>query len=835
VTEQAAAPATDQLGSQPSGDGGGRGRLRGWRRGGIRVYSSASHAPRARRPTDVVLLILAALGLVALTLAAPGPTALDRPVAAFIDALPGLFGWFWEIAYALLIGWALLLLILPLASRGRRLLFVEELAAGALALGFAVLLGRVAGTDPGSSVHAVMHSAPPAVYLAVRVAIATAVVVMASPHLSRPMRHIGRWILVIGALASIAMGVTLPIGLAAGFLVGVGSAAIIHLIAGSPAGLLTLDQVAAVLAELDVDAAHLRYAERQPSGVALVMGEDASGRALLVKIYGRDAWDGQLLTSAWESLSRRGQTPRLSGGRLEQVEHEAFVTLLAEREGVPVLAVVAAGMAAEGDALLVTQLSGQPLSSIDHVDGTTLRSAWHALSRLHDLHVAHGAVNADRIIVRPDGSVALADFDQGEIAASDSALIADRGQLLVTTALCVGPERAVAIAVDSVGADTVAGILPFLQPAALDRDTRKAVREADWDLKDLRAFASQRTGVDAPQLQKIRRVTWGTVGLLVLVAFLAWAIIGAISQVGLSNLIDELEQANDVWLFAALLLSPLIQVPQAFATIGASIHPVRFGPVLMLEYGIQFLALAVPSSAARVALEVRFFQRVGVDPGGAILIGALDSFCGFIIEVLLIVVISLTGLVDLNVRSFLSSLTDNGSSSSSGSSGPGLLALIAVLFVGAVIVVLIIPKYRRMIRGAIPRLRASVRENAAASRAGLRVLRSPSHLMLIFLGNLAAQVLQAIVLGLCLHAFGHRESLAALLLVNTLVMLFAGFMPVPGGMGVAEAGYTAALVALGIPNAAAMSTAMTFRLVTYYLPPIWGSFAMRWLRHHEFI
>ena len=72
----------------------------------------------------------------------------------------------------------------------------------------------------------------------------------------------------------------------------------------------------------------------------------------------------------------------------------------------------------------------------------------------------------------------------------------------------------------------------------------------------------------------------------------------------------------------------------------------------------------------------------------------------------------------------------------------------------------------------------------------------------------------------------------ALILVNTFVSLFAGFMPVPGGMGVAEAGYTAGLVALGIPNAAAVSTALAFRLVTFYLPPIWGSFGMRWLRKH---
>ena len=58
----------------------------------------------------------------------------------------------------------------------------------------------------------------------------------------------------------------------------------------------------------------------------------------------------------------------------------------------------------------------------------------------------------------------------------------------------------------------------------------------------------------------------------------------------------------------------------------------------------------------------------------------------------------------------------------------------------------------------------------------------------------------AIILGLCLKAFGHSASLAALILVNTFVSLFAGFMPVPGGVGVAEAGYTAGLIAIGIPK-----------------------------------
>ena len=106
---------------------------------------------------------------------------------------------------------------------------------------------------------------------------------------------------------------------------------------------------------------------------------------------------------------------------------------------------------------------------------------------------------------------------------------------------------------------------------------------------------------------------------------------------------------------------------------------------------------------------------------------------------------------------------------------------------------------------------------------------------MLFFGNLGAQILLAGILGICLRAFGQKLPLADLILVNTGVSMFAGFMPVPGGMGVAEAGFTAGLSAFGVPNTIAMSTAILFRLVTFYLPPIWGSFAMKWLRRNSYV
>ena len=232
--------------------------------------------------------------------------------------------------------------------------------AGGLAFGVALVAGRLAGTDWADSLRALSASGSPPVYVAVRLAVATAVVVMASPYLARPLRYLGRAVVGVGALAAIALETAFPIGMVAAFAVGIGSAAIVHLLFGSPAGRLTLDQVADALADLEVEASGLRQAPLEPRGVAIATAEAPDGRSLLVKVYGRDAWDGQLLAAAWTALWYRGDTPTSALGRRAQVEHEAFVTLLAERAGVAVLPVVAAGMASEQDALLVTEATGRP-------------------------------------------------------------------------------------------------------------------------------------------------------------------------------------------------------------------------------------------------------------------------------------------------------------------------------------------------------------------------------------------------------------------------------------------------------------------------------------------
>ena len=163
-----------------------------------------------------------------------------------------------------------------------------------------------------------------------------------------------------------------------------------------------------------------------------------------MKIYGRDAWDGQLLITLWRFFWYRDSATTLALSRLQQVEHEAFLTLLAERQGAPVDSVVTAGTNVIGDGVLVVRRSDKLLSESGIVpDEQQVAALWDALARLHHARIAHGSIDLDRLRLGPNGA-GLADLSSGFVIERESDLLVDRAQLLVCTALLIGDERAIA-------------------------------------------------------------------------------------------------------------------------------------------------------------------------------------------------------------------------------------------------------------------------------------------------------------------------------------------------------------------------------------------------------
>jgi hypothetical protein len=90
------------------------------------------------------------------------------------------------------------------------------------------------------------------------------------------------------------------------------------------------------------------------------------------------------------------------------------------------------------------------------------------------------------------------------------------------------------------------------------------------------------------------------------------------------------------------------------------------------------------------------------------------------------------------------------------------------------------------------------------------------------------------VLGTALHAYGESLPLLQLVLINCVVSFLGGVAPVPGGMGVIETGLIAGFTASGISEADARRRDLHCPPVHVVLPPVWGWFALKWLRQHDY-
>ncbi|HEY3486173.1 MAG TPA: lysylphosphatidylglycerol synthase transmembrane domain-containing protein, partial [Ilumatobacteraceae bacterium] len=316
--------------------------------------------------------------------------------------------------------------------------------------------------------------------------------------------------------------------------------------------------------------------------------------------------------------------------------------------------------------------------------------------------------------------------------------------------------------------------------------------------------------------QRLRRITVGSVIRVVLPAIAVIALISGIAGLDIEEVADALRDASWWIILFGLVFTQVPRVTQSFSTIGASPVPLPLGPVYALQLAVSYINLAIPSSAARIAVNIRFFQRHGVPPGTAMAAGALDGVTGFVVQATLLVSILLLTPATLGV--------DLDSASPSGITR--VLLLVIAIAVVAIAVVFVVRPWREFVVKWVKRL-------TAEAMVAVRGLKSPRRLGMLIGGNVATEVLFAMSLGIFVRAFGFSMSLTDLLLVNISVALLAGLLPIPGGIGVAEGGLTYGLVRAGMPEEIAFAAVICYRMASFYLPPIWGFFAMRWLERNR--
>ncbi len=767
---------------------------------------------RNRRPIDVAFLAVGALLLaLASELAASAPGT-DRDLA---DGLTTVLGWanaVWRTVFlaVLLLAVAILFDIV----RERRWELARDLAVALVTVyGLGILLGGVVKSD-WFPIEA--HVWSDWGFPELRLASATAVISVAAPELVRSVRIAGTWLVGLAALGVIAFEGALPSGALGGLSLGLGAAALVRLAFGSAAAVPSIDEVRRELTALGVEVSGLTPAARQQIGSAEYVARDAKGRALRVRVLGRDAQDTQRLARQWRLLAYKDPPRSAPVGRLEQVEHEALATTMAAKAGVRVPEVVLAALGFDDDALLVTrQPDVEPLEtqSPDEVTDETLEDLCRQVSRLHDAGISHGRLNLSNVRLTDDGPM-LVDLSAATLGAPQSALDIDVAELLVACTVLVGPERALGKAIEAGWADSIARALPYLQRAALTPHLRDLARTHEVGLKELRASAAAATGKELPKIEPMRRVRPRDVVSMVLVGFAAYLLITQLADIGFGTIADTFREASVPWVLAAVILAQASFIPSAISLRGAVLTPLPLLPCIVLASAVKFINLTVPSAAGRIAVTVRFLQKMGAPTGEAVAAGAVDRLSETLVEVVLLA--CLLPFVHLHI--------DTGGLAS-GVPSTTLIVVVFGLLVGIVVLILAVPALRAKV---VPPLREGLSSLWA-------VAKDRQKRMELFGGNLGTEVLFALTLGAACHAYGVHLLLIQLLVINMTASALSGLIPVPGGVGTAEAGLTAGLVAMGVDESTAFAIALTHRFCTNYLPPIWGYFSLQWLERKDFV
>lgn len=541
---------------------------------------------------------------------------------------------------------------------------------------------------------------------------------------------------------------------------------------------------------------------------------DHDGRLLRTRVTGRDRWANEVLVRSgrlaiWKGIGERSPYESIRA----LAEREALVAFRAASGGVRTPAV--ASIALVGDDVLLTweELDGTPLSELDDdafLD--VLDDAWHELSLLHLVGIAHRDLDLDHLVVDSDGHVWIVGLDRAEIDPYEGVLAADIAALLAVTAERLGPEVAVRHAVSVMGRARVAEALPRLQTAGMPSGVARQIRMQKV-LAPLREEVRRACDLDEAVTAELRRVTPRGAFSVVMGAAAVWFLVPQILDAG--DLWGRVTDAHWVWLLVAILASAVSYLGAGLTIVGSVPDPVPVGWSTTAALATSFPNAVAPAGIGGMALGTRYLQKQGVDTAVAVSGTGIRTVVGLVVHV----VASAGVLLSLGRTDLLNGLSVSWKT----------VVVVAAAVIVPGVVAFALPWGRRLITESLwPEVKA-------AARGVVDVARDPEKLASLLGGSLLVTVTYAICLVVSVRAFGGTTPTVGILIVYLSASVVASVAPTPGGLGAAEAAFVGGLRAAGEDPGVALAAVFLYRFATFWLPILPGWLAMRSLQRRNLL
>jgi glycosyltransferase 2 family protein len=537
----------------------------------------------------------------------------------------------------------------------------------------------------------------------------------------------------------------------------------------------------------------------------------ADGSQLDVVVFDRDQQAAGTFYRLYRWVRVRGQVSRNAPLSVDRnVERRALLSYATQDAGVPtprLHRLVRVGP--DAAALAYQHCPGSTLAQRSRCSDEELSDVWDTVTRLHARHVTHRGLTADRILFTHDGQIMLLEPGDGEVAASDLQIRLDLAQLIAELALLVGPEKSAKLAIEKVGGSGLVGVLPLLQPVALVRSTRHALRRRRSVLPALRKeLLAAVPGGEVPPVQLVRIRPRALVTIVASVAA-AYLLAGELAKASLGRLFA---QADWWWVAAALGLSVVTYAGAALSVSGWVNQHLSFVRTVLVQVAGSFVTLVTPAAVGGAALNVRYLQRRKIPSPVAVASIAVSQVVAFVLHILLLLVFGAIA----------------GTGTKSPINPPTWAYFVVAGLVALAGLVLAFPAGRHVVRA-----RLSPTFGQVVPRL-VEIAQHPGKLTEGLGGALLLSAAYIACLAACVAAFGDSVPIAKIAFVYLTGAAIGSIIPTPGGLGAVEAALTAGLTAIGVPGGVAVSSVLLFRLLTFWLPVPIGWVALNYLeRQHD--
>ena len=523
---------------------------------------------------------------------------------------------------------------------------------------------------------------------------------------------------------------------------------------------------------------------------------------------------GQELTGTllemWNNLRLRGISRWVSPSLKAQAERSSFTTLQALRAGVFTQEPI--GIASASDSIILVMSALPPTTPLTELGEAAtdevLDRAWEQLHFAHARGISHRALTPEAVVVDSSSDVWLLDWDSGEVATTELNQSIDIAQMLVLTALAVGPERALEAGRRCVGEETLIACAPVIQKPVLPASINQRLRRSDL-LSELRAALvgdSEAETAPTADLQRFRPRTIFTIA----VAFIAVFIV--VGSLNFSDIVTTVKSANPWWMLASAVLACLIWVGSAVPLVALSPEKLSLRETLIAQVAASIITIVAPAGVGPAALNLRYLRKRRVPTAMAVTTVTLMQISQALITIILLLIVMVIA----------------GSSLSVSVPYGTILGVVAVVMV-AVGVIVAVPKVRRWIWSKIQPTWQQVYPRL------LWIIGQPRRLAAVVGGNLLMNIGYVGAFWTALLAMGGSLNFSTVSITYLTANAAGSFIPSPGGIGTVETALTSGLTVAGISSSVAIATALLYRLVTFYGRIPFGWLAMKYMEKKDMI